>query len=536
VASDMAQTDIAPNQMVTCDGLSIRNGVLCYIDILPSYEPQFGPYTLITPVGYPDAYICLIFNASNYLCAVDQYGNAYIAQLEFPGIVQFQLDVTAPDVSLTHGIPTCAKVVAGVAYISIYSTHTLYAYTPSVSYVVATTYTAGQFIDIIDEYMVQLNCNSATDGIQPTLFSWSAPDQFSVWDPSVNRLAGFQLLTSVEDYISGFVAVDNVGYIFKREGVTQITATGVAIQPWNFTTYWNSVAGQGLIFPQTLKQFGRMVFLATDSDIYSFYGGVFTPIAEPARATIFASFMLNPNDSLVVSLLNSGFSIYPYNDSTPIAEYMLISYVPAENNVVFWFYQPNNKTWTSLTLSAQFLLGQYDSWFGGTAELVSLNWIKTASVFLNNTTQNLALAATNLNVNLTYINFTYTIGGVPFTQTFCYFNFVDSPTVIPSPFPAVLMPGNVNLVFRQEEIKLGRKPTIRRVIVKASGFGILNISVSGKSFGNIILDGTTNVKTYKTTQGIYTGEDPQLTISSIEFQGQIIKVMMAGTYADGDID
>jgi hypothetical protein len=139
-------------------------------------------------------------------------------------------------------------------------------------------------------------------------------------------------------------------------------------------------------------------------------------------------------------------------------------------------------------------------------------------------------------VNLTYINFTYTIGGVPFTQTFCYFNFVDSPTVIPSPFPAVLMPGNVNLVFRQEEIKLGRKPTIRRVIVKASGFGILNISVSGKSFGNIILDGTTNVKTYKTTQGIYTGEDPQLTISSIEFQGQIIKVMMAGTYADGDID
>jgi len=96
--------------------------------------------------------------------------------------------------------------------------------------------------------------------------------------------------------------------------------------------------------------------------------------------------------------------------------------------------------------------------------------------------------------------------------------------------------GPLNLTFRKEEIKLGREPTIRRVLVKAYGNGTLTLSVSGTAFGTIVLDGTTTPKTYYSNQGIYTGEDPQLSITSTAFKGVIIKAMMSGTYADGDID
>ena len=64
----------------------------------------------------------------------------------------------------------------------------------------------------------------------------------------------------------------------------------------------------------------------------------------------------------------------------------------------------------------------------------------------------------------------------------------------------------------------------------------LAVNVNGASFGNIILDGTTTSRTYLCPQGVYTGEAPQLSITSTNFKGVIEKVMMAGTYADGDID
>ena len=529
------------------DGLDWGATCVLPATALPSTvgDVDFYDYTIpfpFTPGGYwVDAVACLIFNCANYLCAVDQYGNAYIATLQTDGTIKFQFDLSATDgPTLTHGLPVAVKVVAGVAYISVYSTSTLYAYTPRTSYVVATTYTAGQFIDILDEYMLQLNCNSTVDGVQPTLVSWSSPDAFSTWDPAVNRTAGFQLLTSVEDYISGFIAVDNVGYILKRTGVTQITATGVAIGPWNFTTYWNSTIGQGLIFPYTLKQFGRYVFLATDSDIYTFYGGMFTSIGAQAKAAIFSSFNTNPALAAVSNnLITAGVSIYPFNDSVPGMEYVFIAATSnSVGNIVFWFYNPALKAWTSVTRTIADLLGEFVT--GATNVVV--NSIQTASVFLNALNPATAIVSvSNLPVLLVYINFSYTVGELSVNKTFIYYNLVNTPTADTTDI--TLPPGNLNLVFRSEEIKLGftRKCTIRRAVVKAYGTGTLACTITDVegtviSLGNITLDGTNNQKTYYTPFGIATVEAPKLSITSTNFNGAIVKVMLAGTYADGEID
>lgn len=647
VASNAAEEDIQPNQLVRMDGISIRNGVLCYSNIAaqsskfdlellpppdqPPYspgggggaylaspvrsvrgldpDPATGYYThrqyildisavnipiagdvftytggtqteydgtdtvdsvsglvilTSTPVNsgglvssggtltYYDpnagggggggtapsqswgtAFICLIFNCGNYLCALDQYGFSYVAAVQSDASIKFQLDQTATDAPSTNwGRPTAVKVINGVAYVSNYNKATLYAYTPGVSYVIASTYTAGQFIDTIDEYLVQLNTNSATDGVQQTRINWSGPDKFTTWDPAVDRTAGFQSLTSVEDYISGFCAVDNVGYIFKREGVTQISATGVAIQPFTYTTYWNSVAGQGLIFPGTLKQYGRFVFLFTDSAGYLFYGGQFSPITDTAGAAIFGSFNQNPPlDAFPNSLITAGFSIYPFNDKVPLSEYIFIAATNSmTGNVVFWFYQTKTTTWTSITRSVFYLLQQYVETFTNPV----INSIQTATVFLNYVSAGSLVSISNLPVNITYINFTYTdADGNQQIKTFIYYNFVNSPT---ADITTVFNVGAIDLLFRKEEIKFDRQPTIRRVVFRASGSGAMQIKVSGVDFGTIQLNGDNQTREYRTPYGIYTGKDPQLEIISSNFNGRIVKVMMAGTYADGEID
>jgi hypothetical protein len=492
---------------------------------------------------WPGAYACLLFNAGNYLCAVDQYGFSYIATLQSDDTIKFQYDQTAPGCpNPNFGIPTAVKVVNGVAYISVYTTGILYAYTPGVSYTVASAIVAGQIIDIFDEYMLQFNTNiggfssgGMALGVQPCAVNWSGPDKFTTWDPSLDRTAGYQILTSVEDYISGFVAVANIGYIFKRSGITQITATGVAIQPFNFTTYWNSVIGQGLTFIGTLVQYGQYVFLVTDSNIYLFSGGNFQAIGDVAKTAIYSSFNSNPtNNNISLNLLSGGFLMYPFNGTVPCAEYLFC----ASNNaltsqIVFWLFNVNNKTWTSVTKLTADLLAQYVA----NATSVTINFIKNASLYLNYLNSSLNLYFNNLPINITYINFSYLVAGVAYQKTFLYFNIVNTTTSDTS--PASLRSGSLNLVFREEEIKLGREPTIRRVLVVASGGNgndcIVDISVNGVSFGSVNLINVAET-TYYSQEGIYTGERPQLTLASSTFNGRISKVMMAGTYADGDID
>jgi uncharacterized membrane protein YebE (DUF533 family) len=92
-------------------------------------------------------------------------------------------------------------------------------------------------------------------------------------------------------------------------------------------------------------------------------------------------------------------------------------------------------------------------------------------------------------------------------------------------------------------MKLGytRKCTIRRAVIKAYGSGTLvcaitDVSGNVTSLGSITLDGTNNQRTYYTPRGVATVEAPQFSITSTDFNGAIVKVMLAGTYADGEID
>jgi hypothetical protein len=109
---------------------------------------------------------------------------------------------------------------------------------------------------------------------------------------------------------------------------------------------------------------------------------------------------------------------------------------------------------------------------------------------------------------------------------------------------AISNPPLVNLVFKQEEIRLTRQPQVRGVAIKAVGVGTLNVAISGQvnsnnvstaittSFTSVTLN--TIVPVTVTSSGIFTGEDPQLSITGSPFDGVVIKASMFGTYADGE--
>jgi len=99
----------------------------------------------------------------------------------------------------------------------------------------------------------------------------------------------------------------------------------------------------------------------------------------------------------------------------------------------------------------------------------------------------------------------------------------------------------ISIAFRAEQLKIKRNPNIRGVAVmakgKSGGTQTLNVVVSNETqsvtFSPItVLD--EKVRVY-ISNGMFTNECPQLTISSNSFDGVIIKAMPYGTFADGEL-
>jgi len=136
---------------------------------------------------------------------------------------------------------------------------------------------------------------------------------------------------------------------------------------------------------------------------------------------------------------------------------------------------------------------------------------------------------------------------------FAYINFKGTyntaeANAIPISFPIVLTLGNefnslfqytpatpFTVVFKQEEFKIGAKPSTVRVVVKARGEGTINVQVGNRTFTPIVVNDSTQVKTY-TSSGVFTGECPQLTLSSDAYKGIIVKAMFNGKFSEGEYD
>lgn len=558
VASDKSFVDIEPNQLIQQQGVVVSSGALKYFNFVAD-PVRFRFIPFITTMGL-ESFPYQIFELAGTLYALDQYGYAYryvnttnptsILPAQFtvvttPAIPGPPVPVLASDGPWNLGtggnIPTAVQVINGIAYIAVYSRNTTYTYDGNFVYNVASTYTAGQQMGVLDDYLLQFNTNSATDGVQPNRINWSGPGKFTTWDPSIDRTAGFNTLASVEDQLTGFYSYASVGIALSQKGLIELSPTGVAIGPFNFTALWTSEIGQGSIYPDTITQYGLNGFLATDSGLYKVStGGGFQDITGTAKRAIYTSIQNNEingtTGQVFASPIIAGAILgYFYNSQYP-NPYYFIAAVPESlgevGTIVVWMMDLTTGVWQSAQYNIDDLVNkQYGlALSGGVIEYMNAGSYDMFPVISGSGT--VSPQFTNL-ISIVRIRVRY--GTAPGTT----YQVLLSPYLF-SAFGttdiAVNNVGTLALKFRGEEIKIDRQPTIRRVVIRAYGFGDLAVSVSGVSFGTVTLDGTLNSKVYLTTGGIYTGQAPQLSIMSSNFKGVIEKVMMGGTYADGDID
>lgn len=549
VASDKSYVDIEPNQLIIQSGVAINSGKLEYFQMMA--DPL--NFKLQNP-RQPDSFPYVIWVQNGVLFGCDQYG--YIYKYASTGvIIQVQglkaLDAPGPtpvvasdgpwNVGGDGNIPTAVQVINGIAYIANYERHSTYTYDGNITFNLVSNYVGGKIMGVLDDYLIQFNTNNVVDGPQPNRVNWSGPGKFSTWDPAIDRTAGFNTLASVEDQLIGFYSYASVGVAVTQKGLVELSPTGIAIGPFNFTTLWTSELGQGSIFQKSVVQYGQVGYLVTDSGVYSVStGGGFKEITGAAKQAIFNSIQIaNPEKSTSITdppAIAGCVLLYFRNNANPTPYYVFCAThrpVGATTDIItFWLMNLATGTWQTVSYNSPVLVNSqygttYDPNIDGEVQFVdaqTFDWVVPIG---------LGPGFISGNHPTTIVSLKILISGVSYAVqlTPAIFN-VNAALSAYTSFTA----GAINLKFRGEEIKIERQPTIRRVVIRAYGSGTLAISVNGTSFGNIVLDGTTTSKVYVCPIGVLTDQAPQLSITSTNFKAVIEKVMMAGTYADGDID
>jgi hypothetical protein len=171
----------------------------------------------------------------------------------------------------------------------------------------------------------------------PQRVRWSPSGIFNVWNPAVNANAGFNDQVDVPDAITGFLTIGKAGYIFRSNGITQMTLTGNGARPFNFDHLWASDKGIGNIMPRSLAAYGSIGIFISDEDIYSITVSSFEAIGGGARDAIFADLTAATDvpSSTIISGYGHRFKYLTYN-----------LFIPRNNSCVLWIYNIEDRNWT----------------------------------------------------------------------------------------------------------------------------------------------------------------------------------------------
>jgi hypothetical protein len=534
VASDKDPVDIAENQLVTQQGVVDLNGKLYPFILQPSFA-----WTSTVANSYP----VLLWVQNQVIFAIDQFGFIYYLE----GVAFVNDPIAAPPFPGTPWAspPSAVQVINGTAYISNYGLNSIFSFDGVSALLLASNYAGGRILGVLDDYLLQLNTNNVVDGIQPNRINWSGPGEFSTWDPSIDRSAGFNTLAGVEDQITGFLSFASVGIAITQKGLVELSPTGVAIGPFDFTTLWTSAIGQGCVYPDSVSQYGQIGYMATNSGVYGISTAAgFSDLSGAARTAILQTLNAAANGTVGFNLFICGsVFLYYFNATSPHPTYLLASILPQPPRLgvsavlSIWALDIPKNTWSNTQYNVDAISNAYlhSDYIGLRVVSLNLTSLDQAPVLLQ--------TPTLPNVTAFPVPITLLTMGVYDPGSATTHAVILVPTTsngIETDF--ALLPATI-LQFRSEEIKLGhtRKPTIRRCVVKAYGSGTLACAITDVNgtitpLGNITLDGTANPRTYYSPAGIVTAEAPQLSITSTSFNGVIVKAMLAGTYADGEID
>lgn len=196
----------------------------------------------------------------------------------------------APTFTQTFSDTSTSQSVAGI---SLTDSPTVGGSLPGGPTIVGPIAIGGLFVSELNNYLILFNVTIKDQGTGtlynfPNLIWWSANGLPLQWDPTQDTSAGFNPFLDVGDLITGVAMLGVAGYIFRTNGITEMTPTGSAITPWEFDHLWASERGIGNVYPWSIGQYGGQVaFIATDN-IYLMTLETSNPFGGTARDAIFA--------------------------------------------------------------------------------------------------------------------------------------------------------------------------------------------------------------------------------------------------------
>lgn len=539
VAIDADPADINANEFPIATGIFIKNGRL-----------NAAGWGNTSAFNYSDTTNQHYFStaAISFLTVITDLNNnpsLYAFGFNSGNITVWQYSFTTNGFSVVatlagSGTLDCYQTIAGVVYIFDYFNGRMLVFNSRTnSLTVGQTFVGGKYCCVISGYLLTANSNQPTDSpAQKTnRYNWSSPFGYTTWDPGVDRTAGFNTITSTSDQITGMFSMGNVGYVLRNQGLTQLTPAGIGIQPFDTTDLWNSQFGIGCTYPTSFAQYGNLAVWANDNNIYAFVSGAIPQaITGSAKAAIYADLNLYENRGEILTFVGGSFSNTSEYSTVPELTYTLViinyNNVVGNNDIIstnIWTYNLNNKTWTKQVpdFNAQIrALVSVPTHYGinsitvqGTSQF---DWRNISAPFLSVNKRIRNNIIINTSVGSFLFSFYYSENGQA----------SNCPTVLP-----------INLQFKQEEFELLTQPTVRGVGLKLAGIGTLNVNVIGQDasnnpvnyqFGPLTLSAVNRFVVQQKLTAVCSLQNPQLIITSTNFDGSIVKAKMMTTFDEGE--
>lgn len=165
---------------------------------------------------------------------------------------------------------------------------------------------------------------------------WCPSGDPFIWDPAANIGAGFNDMLDVPDDITGFLAIGRSGFVFRRNGITELTSISQGALPFDFNHLWASERGIGSVFPSTIAGFGPIGIFISADDVYELTLSGFNKIGGGAVDALYND-LTNATATPLASIVPTVQGNYIY------LMYMLS--IPLNEDSAMWIYDINGKSW-----------------------------------------------------------------------------------------------------------------------------------------------------------------------------------------------
>lgn len=164
----------------------------------------------------------------------------------------------------------------------------------------------GVFLGELDSHLILAYVNETTNGatsrfanrvrwsnngFNPSLggvFGANLGTAGATFDPAITINAGSNDFLDCPDIITGLLTLGRVAYVFRQNGITEMSITGNGIAPFDFNHLWASQNGIGNVYPFSIAQYGNMGIFISFEQIYQITPGTTTAIGGGARDAIMA--------------------------------------------------------------------------------------------------------------------------------------------------------------------------------------------------------------------------------------------------------